>query len=87
VLIQPKRIIEGLVPNSAAAQAGLRDGDEIVKPVPQDGIQADQHATLTLLIRRGAAEFPVTYLPRGEQVDAYQWQRIPGKKDDTCRKR
>jgi predicted metalloprotease with PDZ domain len=86
VLIQPKRIVRGLVPNSAAAQAGLRDGDEIVKPVPQDGIQADQRATLALLIRRGATEFAITYLPRGEVVDAYQWQRVPGKKDDTCRK-
>lgn len=86
VLIQPKRIVRGLVANSAAARAGLSDGDEIVKPVPQDGIQADQHATLTLLIRRGATEIPVTYLPRGETVDAYQWQRIPGTKEETCRK-
>jgi hypothetical protein len=85
VLVQPKRIVQGLAADSAAAKAGLRDGDEIVKPVPQDGIQADQHATLTLLIRRDSTEFPLTYLPRGEEVEATQWTRVPGVKDDTCR--
>jgi predicted metalloprotease with PDZ domain len=86
VLVQPTRVVHGLVPDSAAAKAGLRDGDEIVKPVPQDAIQADQLATLTLLIRRRGVEFPLTYLPRGEQVEATQWTRVPGAKDDTCRK-
>jgi predicted metalloprotease with PDZ domain len=86
VLIQPKRIVRGLVPGSAAALAGLRDGDEIVKPVPQDAIQADQNATLTMLIRRDGKEFPITYLPRGEAVQVYQWKRVPGTKDKTCRK-
>ncbi|WP_044563134.1 hypothetical protein [Azospirillum sp. B4] len=77
VLIEPKRVIHGLIPGSAAEKAGLRDGDEIVKPVPQDGIQADQQATLTLQIRRDGQIFPVTYLPRGETVEAYQWVRRP----------
>jgi predicted metalloprotease with PDZ domain len=75
VLIEPKRIVRGLVAGSAAEQAGVRNGDEIIKPVPQDGIQADQHATLTLLIRRGDQTMSITYLPRGETVAAYQWQR------------
>ncbi|MBB6250839.1 peptidase M61 [Nitrospirillum iridis] len=78
VLIEPKRIVHGLIPGSAAAVAGLRDGDEIVRPVPQDGIQADQKATLTLQVRRDGQVFPITYLPRGEMVDAYQWARRPG---------
>ncbi len=86
VLVQPRRVVRGLVAGSAAAQAGLRNGDEIVKPVPQDAIQADQHATLALLIRRGSIEFPVSYLPRGERVEAIQWKRLPRQKDETCRK-
>jgi hypothetical protein len=49
--------------------------------VPQDGIQADQHATLTLLIRRGDQTMSITYLPRGETVAAYQWRRISS---DRC---
>lgn len=73
VLIEPKRIVRGLITGSAAAEAGLRNGDEIIKPVPQDGIQADQHATLTLRVRRGKKVMDITYLPRGKVVDAYQW--------------
>ncbi|MFP3504673.1 hypothetical protein [Burkholderia sp. SIMBA_062] len=73
VLVQPRRIVRGLVPGSAAARAGVKDGDEILKPVPQDGIQADQRAMLRLQIRRGDTILNVAYLPRGETVQS--WQR------------
>lgn len=84
VLAQPKRIVRGLVPGSAAALAGLRDGDEIVDPVPQDGIQGEQAELIRLRIRRGDKVFPVAYLPRGETVDAWQWERAPGSEDRSC---
>ncbi|MGB6488484.1 MAG: hypothetical protein WBE91_16525 [Steroidobacteraceae bacterium] len=84
VLMEPARIVRGLIPGSAAARAGLRNGDRIVKPVPQDSIQADQAATLTLLIERNGRTFPITYLPRGETVPAYQWRRRPGIGDAAC---
>jgi predicted metalloprotease with PDZ domain len=84
VLMEPSRIVRGLVPGSAAARAGLRDGDRIVKPVPQDAIQADQNATLTLLIERNGKTFPITYRPRGATVPAYQWRRRPGVPDRDC---
>jgi hypothetical protein len=73
VLVEPTRIVRGLIPGSAAARAGIRNGDEILKPVPQDGIQADQQARLKLKIRRAGQVMDVSYLPRGETVDAYQW--------------
>lgn len=84
VLMEPARIIRGLVPGSQAAWAGLRNGDRIVEPVPQDAIQADQNARLTLLIGRGGRTFPVTYLPRGGQVATYQWKRRRGVPDRDC---
>ncbi len=84
VLMEPARIVRGLIPASEAARAGLHDGDRIVKPVPQDAIQADQKATLTLLIERNGRTFPITYLPRGATVPAYQWQRRPGVADRDC---
>ena len=80
VLIEPRRIVRGLQPESAAAAAGLRDGDEIVKPIPQDAIQADQTALLHLQIRRSGELLDVAYLPRGETVHAYQWERSGGCK-------
>jgi predicted metalloprotease with PDZ domain len=84
VLMEPSRIVRGLIAGSAADRAGLRNGDRIVKPVPQDEIQAEQSATLTLLIERGGRTFPITYLPRGETVPAYQWRRRPGIPDREC---
>lgn len=84
VLAEPKRIVRGLVPGSAAAAAGLKDGDEIVVPVPQDGIQGNQTEWIKLSIRRDGRTFPITYLPRGETVEAYQWEQIPGVAEDRC---
>ncbi len=85
VMNQSPRIIRGLVPGSEAERAGLRDGDEITRPVGLDSVQEDQRKTLTLQIRRGDKIFPVTYLPRGEMADAYQWVRVPGVPDAECR--
>lgn len=84
VLMEPARIVRGLIPGSEAARAGVRDGDRIVKPVPQDAIQADQGAKLTLLIARGGKTFQITYLPRGATVRAYQWRRRRGVPDGHC---
>jgi carboxypeptidase C (cathepsin A)/predicted metalloprotease with PDZ domain len=84
-LISQPRIVHGLVPGSAAAAAGLRDGDEIAAPVGGlDVIQGEQKATVTVQIRRDGTVFPLTYLPRGETTDAYQWRRIPGVPDKKC---
>jgi predicted metalloprotease with PDZ domain len=77
VLTEPQRIVRGLIPGSAAEKAGLRDGDQITRPVPQDGVQGDQAATLTLQVKRGDQDLTLTYLPRGETVPAYQWVRAP----------
>ena len=84
VLAEPTRIIRGLEPGSAAAEAGLRNGDEILRPVPQDHLQGDQDARLTLEIRRGEETFSVTYWPRGEVVDAYQWEIVEGTETQSC---
>lgn len=84
VLAEPTRIIRGLEPGTAAAEAGLQNGDEILRPVPQDALQGDQDAQLTLEIRRGEETFEVTYLPRGETVDAYQWQRVEEVPASAC---
>ena len=84
VLAEPKRIVRGLVAGSAAEQAGLQNGDEIVVPVPQDGIQGNQTEVLKLKIRRNGETSDITYLPRGETVEAYQWQRKAGTDDLDC---
>ena len=75
VLVSPDRIVRGLKPGSTAEAAGLRGGDRILNRFPQDAMQGDQQATLTLQIERGEERLAVTYLPRGETVQAYQWDR------------
>jgi len=85
VMNEQPRIIRGLVPGSEAERAGLRNGDEIVLPVGLDGVQEDQERTLTLQIHRNGKVFPVTYLPRGETVETYQWARVSNIPDSDCR--
>lgn len=75
VLGEPKRIVRGLVAGSAAQRAGLRNGDRIMYPVPQDAIQGDQTAMLDLTIERDGQVFDISYLPRGETVMAFQWRK------------
>lgn len=84
VLVEPKRIVRDLVPGSAAALAGVRNGDAITKPVPQDAIQGQQDATLTLALLRDGKALSITYLPRAETVDAWQWVRTGTLPDSAC---
>ena len=84
VLVEPKRIIRDLIPGSAAERAGLRNGDEITQPVPQDRIQGDQQALLTLKLLRDGKPLELSYLPRGEEVEADQWMRTGNLPDSAC---
>jgi hypothetical protein len=84
-LIGPNRRIRGLMANSEAAKAALRDGDVVSYGVSLDQVQAEVSRTLTLQVTRDGKTFPITYLPRGEAVDAYQWERIPSVPDSACR--
>ncbi len=83
-LIQPERIVTGLDPESAAAEAGLREGDEIVSPVALDAVQGDQDALLTLPVRRNGETFDIVYRPRGDWVDGYKWVRGAGQEGADC---
>jgi len=85
VLTEPKRIVRGLVPGSAAALAGIRNGDEITQPVPQDLIQGQQDGILTLKLLRDAKPLVISYLPRGETVEAYQWTEKSCVKSPTSK--
>jgi hypothetical protein len=84
VLIEPKRIVRGLIPASAAERAGIRNGDEITQPVPQDQIQGQQDAVLTLKLLRDGKPLEISYVPRGEAVEAYQWVRTKSASDREC---
>ncbi|MNQ29136.1 hypothetical protein D3C85_424460 [compost metagenome] len=81
-LTESPRLVRGLISGSAAEAAGVRNGDEIMKPVGQDGLQGDQTGLLTLNLKREGTVFEITYMPRGETVDAWQWKK---RSSDDCR--
>lgn len=73
------------MPDSGAAKAGLREGDSVNYGVALDAVQREVNRTLTLQVTRDGKTFPLIYLPRGEAVDAYQWERIPGSSENVCK--
>ena len=83
-VLGPDRTIKGLKPDSEAARAGLREGDHFTYGASLDVAQGDVAQTLTLQVTREGKTFPVTYLPRGEAADAYQWARVPGVAESAC---
>jgi hypothetical protein len=83
-LVGDVKTIRGLDPASEAAKAGLKDGDVVTYAVALDSVQGDPARTLTLNVTRQGRSFPITYLPRGEAVDAWQWKRVAGVSDAAC---
>lgn len=83
-LVGTTKTIRGLMPGSEAAKAGLRDGDVVTYAVAMDGVQGDPNQTLTLKVTRDGKTFPLTYLPRGELTEIYQWARRPGTQSLQC---
>jgi hypothetical protein len=80
-----RKVVKGLVKGSAAEAAGLRDGDEILEFTDfQEAVEAPD-ARMKLKIRRGGEERQIEYVPRGEFIDAYQWERVPSVPDAKCK--
>jgi len=83
-LFEEPRRVRGLVEGSEAAMAGLREGDTILRPMPLERVQADQDRKLRLPIQRGGEVLEIEYLPRGEPVQGYLWERIAETPDAGC---
>ncbi len=83
-LVGDVKTIRDLKPGSEAAMAGLRDGDVVTYSVAMDSVQGDPQRLLTLKVTRAGRTFPITYLPRGESVEAWQWARVSGVPDKDC---
>ena len=83
-LTESPRIVRDLIPGSAAAKAGVQNGDEITRPVGQDQLQGEQDGILTLQLLRDGKPLTVSYKPRGETVATWQWKRKQGPGETTC---
>lgn len=81
---EPK-IVRGLVPGSAAEKAGLREGDLVVANDDVLQVQRDESLAMHLTVRRDGVDIPISYVPRGEPIDSFHWERVPGVKDSQCK--
>ena len=79
------RVVKDLEPGSAAAQAGIRDGDVITEVSDLTVVRKDETAPLKLTLRRGETTTTVSYLPRGAPVEGYRWARDPKTPETACR--
>jgi hypothetical protein len=84
-MVGPEKILRGLKPGSEADKAGLRSGDRIVSAPLGDAVQADVDRVIQAKVIRDGKTLTFTYLPRGEAVDAYQWERAPEAPQGVCR--
>jgi predicted metalloprotease with PDZ domain len=69
------KIVRGLVAGSEAEKAGLRNGDKVVTAPFGDAMQHDHARIVTVKVTRDGQPLSFTYLPRGQSVDVYQWER------------
>jgi predicted metalloprotease with PDZ domain len=72
-LYAEEKRITGLVEGSAAARAGLREGDLILNNVNPRELRDNENLTLKLKVQRGDKILKIEYLPRGESVDGYKY--------------
>jgi predicted metalloprotease with PDZ domain len=66
-------VVRGLVAGSAAARAGLREGDEILDRGDVEAARRDPARELQVKVRRGDATLELRYRPRGEAYDGWRW--------------
>ena len=83
-LVGDVKTIRDLQLGSEAAKAGLRDGDVVTYGQALDALQGDPEKQLTLQVTRDGKTFPISYLPRAEEVEIYQWKRVLGVPDKAC---
>jgi len=81
---ETRRIVTGLRSESAAFQAGLRDGDEVTNQVDPTALTGKTDPVV-LEIRRGQAAQTIRFAPRPMSVESYEWTVAPGVADAACR--
>jgi predicted metalloprotease with PDZ domain len=78
-------LVKNLISDSAAAKAGVQEGDVVLSFTPLDLVRNDPNKTMDLKLRRGDRELEVNYLPRKEAVPAWHWVRDAAVSDAACK--
>ncbi|MFT4196438.1 MAG: hypothetical protein QM601_00760 [Pseudoxanthomonas sp.] len=70
-------VVSKLQPDSAAARAGVREGDIIIRYTPLEQLQADPRAHMHLSLLRDGQPLQIDYLPRGARVEGWHFAVDP----------
>jgi predicted metalloprotease with PDZ domain len=74
------RVIDGLDPGSRAAEAGLRDGDELLRNDFVANSADHYERNMSLVIKRDGREMDISYWPRRwDKVECWQWVKHFGQ--------
>lgn len=77
-------VVSDLRPGSNAARAGLVNGDEILSSTPYAELKDDEDRMVEMTIRRNGQTYEVRYLPRGEPITGWRWEKVEGVPADRC---
>lgn len=59
-------------------------GDRIVSLTPLEALYDDESAMMEMVVSRNGSEHSIRYLPRGEEVEAWQWRNNDDVPDERC---
>ena len=77
--------VVSLVPSSAAADAGLRNGDVVTTPIAAELLVSDRVQPMKLNVARDGESLYLTYITRPMINESWQWSRVPGVSVAVCR--
>lgn len=69
---------------SAAAAAGLRNGDVVISSTDIHALRDSEDLPMEMVIERDAQRHQIRYLPRTAAVQGWGWERVPGVADAAC---
>jgi hypothetical protein len=79
------RVIRNLKPSSAAALAGLHEGDKVISGTDVSDPSFKYDKPLTIEVQRDSRTMSFTFTPLGKRVTGYRWVRNPRVPDSRCR--
>ncbi|MFJ7215044.1 hypothetical protein [Amycolatopsis sp. NPDC098790] len=68
------RVVNGLVPESAAARAGVREGDRLAQAPAEGDLARGRVKEITLTLDRGEHTIDVAYPAAGTPVRSFRWE-------------
>jgi predicted metalloprotease with PDZ domain len=78
-------VVKNLRAGSAAAAAGVKEGDQIVTAPDLVTAKDSDDRPLKLDVKRGEQRLTISYIPRGAAVPAWRWERTADAAKGACK--